>query len=130
MGRAEKRFDELTMSTVRYTKSEIRKRKGRIDHTKVRAATEKQIAAWKRDEDVDDSTLGPVRAIPPATDVAKLRGKLGLSQEEFAARYMLPLRTIQEWEQERRAPSEPARVLLYAISRDPKAIARALRRGA
>ncbi len=118
------------MPIVRYTNKQIKKLKDRTDASKVRAATEKQIAAWKREEGVDDSKLGPIRAVPPMTDVAKLRERLRLSQEEFATRYMLPLRTIQEWEQERRAPSEPARVLLYAISRDPKAIARALRRGA
>jgi len=39
----------------------------------------------------------------------------------------LPLRTIQEWEQGRREPSEPARTLLFAISRAPKALERALK---
>lgn len=64
--------------------------------------------------------------MPPITDVRALREKLGLSQEEFAERYMLSLRTIQEWEQRRREPSDAARVLLYAIAQDPIAIARVL----
>lgn len=114
------------MSTVRYTNEELRKRKGRVDHAKVRAATEEQIAAWKREDGIDDAALGPVRAVPPVTDVRALRERLKLSQEEFAERFMLSLRTVQEWEQNRREPSEAARVLLYAIAQDPNAIARVL----
>lgn len=114
------------MSTVRYTNEEIRKRKGYIDHAKVRAATEEQIAAWKREDGFDNVVPGPVRVVPPVPDVRALRERLGLSQEEFATRYMLGLRTVQEWEQHRREPSEAARVLLYAITQDPKAIARIL----
>jgi DNA-binding transcriptional regulator YiaG len=114
------------VSTVRYTNEEIRKRKGRVNHAKIRAATEEQIIAWKREDGFDDATLGPVRVVPAVPDVRALRERLGLSQEEFAARYMLGLRTVQEWEQHRREPSEAARVLLYAITQDPSAIARIL----
>lgn len=94
---------------------------------KVRAASEDQIAEWKQADDVDDSALGPARYVVPATDVQALRERLGLSQEAFATRYRLPLRTIQEWEQHRREPSEPARVLLHAIANDPKGLEAALR---
>jgi DNA-binding transcriptional regulator YiaG len=114
------------VSTVRYTNEEIRKRKGHVDHAKINAATEEQIAAWKHEDGIDDANFGPARAVPPITDVHALREKLSLSQEEFAERYMLSLRTIQEWEQRRREPSDAARVLLYAIAQDPAAIARVL----
>ncbi len=114
------------MGTVRYTNEEIRKRKGHVDHAKAGAATEEQIAEWKRDDGVDDATLGPVRVVPPATDVRGLRERLGLSQEEFARRYMISPRTIQDWEQHRREPSDAARVLLFAISRNHKAVEKAL----
>ncbi len=108
---------EHILGTVRYTNKEIRKRKGQVDQAKVRAASEEQIAAWKREDGIDDSTLGPARVMPPATDVRALRERLGLSQEEFAQRYMISPRTIQDWEQHRREPSDAARVLLFAISR-------------
>ncbi len=114
------------MGTVRYTNEEIRRRKGHVDHAKVGAATEDQIAAWKCEDDIDDSALGPVRAVPPATDVRALRERLGLSQEEFAQRYMLSPRTVQDWEQRRREPSDAARVLLFAISRNHEAVEKAL----
>lgn len=115
------------MSTVRRTSKEIRESTGGIDVTKVRAATEEQIARWKREDRIEDNAFGPARFVVPSTDVRPLRVRLKLSQEAFAATYRLPLRTVQEWEQHRREPSEPARVLLYAIARDPKGVARALR---
>ncbi len=114
------------MSTVRYTNEEIRNRKGHVDHAKVSAATEEQIASWKQEDGIDDSALGPTRAVPPATDVRALRERLELTQEEFARRYMISLRTIQDWEQHRREPSDAARVLLFAISRDHTAVEKAL----
>jgi DNA-binding transcriptional regulator YiaG len=114
------------VSTVRYTNDEIRKHKGRIDQLRVSAATEDQIAEWKREDGIDDAALGPIRTVLPATDVRALRERLGLSQEEFAQRFMISPRTVQDWEQHRREPSDAARVLLFAISRDHKAIEKAL----
>ena len=117
------------MSTSRYNKQDLLNLKGRLDPAKLQAATEEQIAAWKQEDGIDDTTLGPPAVLPPLTDVQALRQRLTLSQEEFAARYMLSLRTVQEWEQMRREPSEAARVLLYAINQDPLAIARLLHPG-
>ena len=114
------------MSTVKRTNEQVRKRKGRIDTAKVKAATETDIARWKREDGIDDDALGPARFVVPPTDVRALRERLGLSQEEFAVRFFLSLRTVQEWEQNRREPSEPARVLLYAIARDARAVEKAL----
>ena len=116
--------DECIMSTVR--KSKARLGTGYVDRLKVSRATERQIARWKREDGIDDDALGPPRWIP-AVNVQAIREKIGLTQEEFAQRFMLPLRTIQEWEQGRREPSEPARTLLFAISRAPKALERALK---
>jgi len=116
--------DERIVTTVRKNKSQIGK--GRADHGKLRGASEEQIAAWKREDGIDDAQLGSARYVPNV-DARTVRELLGLSQEEFAARYRLSLRTIQEWEQGRKQPSEAARVLLFAIAREPKALARALR---
>ncbi len=112
------------MTNVRKNRSQIGK--GRVNRAKVRRASEDQIAAWKREDGIDDAVLGPARYVP-SVDVRIVRERLGLSQEEFAHRYRLSLRTIQEWEQGRKQPSEAARVLLFAIARDPKALGRALR---
>lgn len=62
----------------------------------------------------------------PVLDVAALRNRLGLSQQEFAAYCKVSIRTIQNWEQGRRVPEGPARVLLTIIDREPQAVRRAL----
>jgi hypothetical protein len=69
----------------RYTNEEIRKRKGRVDQVKFDAATEDQIAAWKAEDGIDDSTLGPLRAVPPTTGLRRLRERLGLPKTSSRA---------------------------------------------
>ncbi len=51
---------------------------------------------------------------------------LGLSQEEFAARFHIPLGTLRGWEQVRKEPDTAARAYLRAIGRNPTAVAEAL----
>jgi len=53
----------------------------------------------------------------------KLRDRLGLTQEEFAARYRIPVGTLRDWEQGRKRPDAPARAYLTVIARDPHAVA-------
>ena len=55
-----------------------------------------------------------------------LRRALGLSQEEFAARYHIPLGTLRDWEQGRSEPDQPARAYLTVIARDPEGVRIAL----
>jgi putative transcriptional regulator len=62
----------------------------------------------------------------PVLDVAALRKKTGLSQEEFARRYRINLGTLRNWEQGVRSPEGPARVLLMVIAQEPGAVERAL----
>jgi putative transcriptional regulator len=66
-----------------------------------------------------------LRAIVPA-DVAAIRAKTGLSQERFARAFQISPHTLRNWEQGRRIPEGPARALLTAIDRDPRALIRAL----
>jgi DNA-binding transcriptional regulator YiaG len=61
-------------------------------------------------------------AIP---DVRSIREHLKLSQAEFAARFGLSARTVQQWEQHRAMPDMPARILLKAIQRAPDVVAAA-----
>jgi DNA-binding transcriptional regulator YiaG len=58
-------------------------------------------------------------------DVRAIRERLGLTQEAFANRFCLKLRTIQQWEQRRAMPDLPARILLKAIEQAPDVIAKA-----
>ncbi len=64
--------------------------------------------------------------IPDEIDVRRIRTELKLSQASFATYFGVSRRTIQEWEQGRRVPTGPARVLLTVISREPEAVLRAL----
>src|ERR1700719_3475335 len=70
-----------------------------------------------------DAQLARARRVP---SVRALRKKLNLTQEEFAARFHLPLGTVRDWEQGRHRPDKAAKVLLTVIARDPDAVARAL----
>jgi putative transcriptional regulator len=54
--------------------------------------------------------------------VAGIREKTGLSQPKFAELLGVSVRTLQEWEQGRRAPSGAARTLLLIASRNPSAL--------
>jgi len=49
-----------------------------------------------------------------------------MSQEEFATQFGISPATLRNWEQGRRHPEGPARVLLNIIEREPAAVQRAL----
>jgi putative transcriptional regulator len=61
-------------------------------------------------------------ALAKELDVAALRARFGLSQAKFAALLGISVRTLQGWEQGRRSPEGPARVLLRVAARRPKAV--------
>jgi putative transcriptional regulator len=64
--------------------------------------------------------------VPTEIDVRKIRRRLKLSQAEFASKFGLSVATVREWEQHRRKPEGPARVLLKIIKEEPEAVSRAL----
>jgi putative transcriptional regulator len=64
--------------------------------------------------------------VPESIDVRALRLRLEMSQAEFALRFGFSLGTLRQWEQGRRYPDGPARVLLTVIDRDPEAVKKAL----
>ena len=72
-----------------------------------------------------EAQLARARRVP---NVRALRTRLKLTQEEFAARFHLPIGTVRDWEQGAHRPDKAAQVLLTVIARDPDAVARALER--
>jgi putative transcriptional regulator len=67
----------------------------------------------------------PAEAAPlPA--VRDLRRRARLTQLEFAARLGVPVETIRNWEQGKRAPRGPARALLAVIAHSPDTVFAAL----
>jgi putative transcriptional regulator len=63
--------------------------------------------------------IGRVVSVP---SVSSIRERTGLSQAKFAALLGVSVRTLQEWEQGRRAPSGAARTLLMVAAKNPQAL--------
>jgi putative transcriptional regulator len=70
-----------------------------------------------------DVTPGETPALPAVRD---LRRRAQLTQLEFAARLGVPVETIRNWEQGKRAPRGPARALLAVIAHSPETVFAAL----
>ncbi|MDA9407380.1 helix-turn-helix domain-containing protein [Bradyrhizobium sp. CCBAU 45384] len=58
--------------------------------------------------------------------VRDLRRRACLTQMEFAAKLGVPVETIRNWEQGKRAPRGPARALLAVIAHSPDTVFQAL----
>ena len=59
-------------------------------------------------------------------DVRKIRQRLGLSQTKFSALLDISPATLRNWEQSRRKPHGPARVLLRIAEKNPKSVLEAV----
>ena len=117
--------------------SESEARAVKVDWAKVHATTEADIARHAREDGTQPPSdrewrkmvrEGRVKLVPPASvDVRVIRESLRLSQSEFAARFGFTAGAVRQWEQGRRQPQGPARVLLTIIAREPGAVSRALK---
>jgi putative transcriptional regulator len=87
---------------------------------------EERHRAALSDPDARPATKAQLARAGRVTTVRALRKKLKLTQEEFAARFHIPLGTIRDWEQGAHRPDKAAQVLLTVIAKDPDAVARAL----
>jgi putative transcriptional regulator len=92
--------------------------------------TDEQIhAAALSDPDAQPTTPEQLNATRRIPRVKTLRRSLGITQEDFATRYHIPLGTLRDWEQGRAEPDQPARAYLKAIAGDPVAVFQALEAG-
>jgi len=100
------------------------------DWARLDAMTDEEItAAAMSDPDAQplaDETAKSRKRVPQARVI---RRALHLTQEEFAARYHIPVGTLRDWEQGRVQPDQPARAYLRAIAGNPEAVLRALETG-
>ena len=102
----------------------IRPLADKTDWQRLRAMTDAEVeAAAASDPDAQPVIGEPLARVPR---VKTLRRALRLTQEEFAARYLIPLGTLRDWEQQRAEPDRPARADLNAIAGDPEGVRRAL----
>ena len=106
------------------------------DWAAVEALTDEEIhAAALADPDAQPIPLGSDEELAKLglihiPNVKKLRERLGLTQEAFAAAYRIPIGTLRDWEQGRKRPDAPARAYLTVIARNPEAVANLLKEAA
>ena len=89
-------------------------------------ASLKEYAAYKRGEKTG-AKLYTFPKVPEDVDVNSIRGKLGMTQEQFTS-FGFSLSAIRHWEANRRTPEGPARVLLMVIARNPGLVLETLHR--
>ena len=81
----------------------------------------KQAAAHARGEPVPGLVVHAPR-VPAGLDVAAIRRRTGASQARFARSIGIAVSTLRNWEQGRRRPEGPARVLLALLDRNPRVV--------
>ncbi len=97
------------------------------DWTALRAVTDEEInAAALGDPDNPPLTAERQTRMRRVPQVKVMRQALGLTQEDFSARFRIPLGTLRDWEQGKSEPDQAARAYLTVIARDPEAVRRAL----
>ncbi len=111
----------------RMTDADTTMKTAKHDWSRADAMTDAEVYATAlKDPDarpMTDEEFARAKRVPRART---LRRALGLTQEEFATRYQIPLGTLRDWEQGRAEPDQPARAYLKAIAGDPDAVHRAL----
>jgi putative transcriptional regulator len=89
--------------------------------------TDRMMAGLEEVLAIVEGRAEPARVfVPNRVDVRAIRERLKLSQNAFAAQFGFSAATVRQWEQNRRQPDGPARVLLTVIAREPEAVQRAL----
>jgi putative transcriptional regulator len=89
--------------------------------------TEEEVnAAALSDPDNPPRTPEREKHLKRVPRVKVMRRALHLTQEEFAARFRIPLGTLRDWEQGKTEPDQAARAYLTVIARNPKAVTDAL----
>jgi putative transcriptional regulator len=84
------------------------------------------LAAAESDPDAKPFTSRQLARMKHTPRAKLIRRALGLTQEEFADRFLIPLGTLRDWEQGVTEPDHAARAYLTVIARDPKAVSKAL----
>ena len=88
----------------------------------LRTMTEAEVmAAALADPDAKPLTPKDFKRMKRIPRAKIIRRALGLTQEEFAARFRIPLGTLRDWEQGAAEPDQAARAYLTVIARNPKA---------
>lgn len=84
-------------------------------------------AAAVSDPDAQPLTADDFKRMKRTPQVKVIRRALGLTQEQFAVRFRIPLGTLRDWEQGAARPDQAARAYLTVIARNPEAVSEALK---
>jgi putative transcriptional regulator len=82
--------------------------------------------AAQSDRDARPLTQADLKRMKRTPQAKIIRRALELTQEEFSARYHIPLGTLRDWEQGRAEPDQPTRAYLTIIASDPDRVRRIL----
>lgn len=100
---------------------------GKTDWERIRKMTDEEAHQNALDDPdnppLNDAQLAAMRRIP---FVKFVRRMLGMTQEQFAESYHIPLGTLRDWEQGRTEPDQAAQAYLQVIEQEPEAVLRAL----
>ena len=114
------------MSDAGTTKT-TRKPRSKTNWSRFDAMTdEERHAAALSDPDAQPLTPEVLKRMKWTPRAKIIRRALGLTQEEFAARFHIPLGTLRDWEQGASEPDQAARAYLKVIAVDPEAVRKAL----
>lgn len=97
----------------------------RVSEPRPMTSQEIEQAAYA-DPDAQPLTHEDLQRMPRTPQVKIIRRSLGMTQEEFSARYQIPLGTLRDWEQGRTEPDLTSRAYLKAIAGDPSGVRKAL----
>ncbi len=87
-------------------------RKGATDWPRLKAMSDAQVRqAALADPDAQPLSPAQLKTMRRVSRVKALRQSMGLTQQEFAIAFHLPLTTLRDWEQRRSTPDAPARAL-------------------
>lgn len=92
-----------------------------LEHSQLEAAFAAAAAAVKAGS--PEVLSGRVQ---PVSSIATMRLDMGLTREQFAARYHVPIETLEGWERGTVEPDAVARAFLALIAADPDGAARSL----
>ena len=94
-----------------------------------KALFEELLESVKQGAAIMKGKMNPSRSIEfPESEVRKIREQYGLSQDKFASLMGISVATLRNWEQGRRNPEGPSRVLLRVAALHPEAILDTTRR--
>ncbi len=112
------------MAIVKVTKAMAQKALSDVDWVIQDALTDADVAR----QTAENPDAAPILsgAETAAGIVRLVRHRLGLSQAAFAHRYGIPVGTLRDWEQSRKAPDRTAFAYLKVIAKEPEIVARAL----